>query len=71
MGQLAGATDDLGRCANFLSRLVKGGCFVAGTTVTGELVPPISRLMWLVELHFRVVLIPALAVGIAVTRVGR
>ena len=30
----ASAVDDAGRCANWFARFVKGGCFVAGTTIT-------------------------------------
>ncbi len=34
IGKVATAVDDAGRCANWLAKFVRGGCFVAGTQVT-------------------------------------
>jgi hypothetical protein len=42
--KFATAVDDMGRCANFVSKFVRGGCFVPGTLVTLSDLPPGEQL---------------------------
>jgi hypothetical protein len=49
---LATATDDMGRCANVVSKLVLGGCFVVAMQIYQQMMWSRFEMFWLIGLHY-------------------